>query len=72
MAKVLNRWLREGKTVKKYEIERYVKELRKYKRFDHALQVVIPSVDLALTIIIMSVPLTVDQMRKKTAPFSRY
>ncbi|RWR76441.1 pentatricopeptide repeat-containing protein, mitochondrial-like protein [Cinnamomum micranthum f. kanehirae] len=38
VAKVLNRWLREGKSVKKYEIERYVKQLRKYKRFNHALQ----------------------------------
>lgn len=40
VAKVLNRWLREGKSVKKYEIERYVKQLRKYKRFNHALQVI--------------------------------
>ncbi|XP_031486989.1 pentatricopeptide repeat-containing protein At1g02370, mitochondrial [Nymphaea colorata] len=34
----LNKWLEEGKSVKKWEIERFIKRLRGYKRFKHALQ----------------------------------
>ncbi|KAG9457852.1 hypothetical protein H6P81_002360 [Aristolochia fimbriata] len=38
VSKTLNKWLREGKAIKKFELERYVRQLRKYKRFEHALQ----------------------------------
>ncbi|XP_058076860.1 pentatricopeptide repeat-containing protein At4g01990, mitochondrial-like [Magnolia sinica] len=38
VTKTLNKWVREGKSVKKYEIEKYVKELRKYKRYNQALE----------------------------------
>ncbi|ERN02143.1 pentatricopeptide repeat-containing protein At1g60770 [Amborella trichopoda] len=34
----LTRWVGEGKAVKKWEIERIIKELRKFKRFHHALE----------------------------------
>ncbi|CAN6469034.1 unnamed protein product [Victoria cruziana] len=34
----INKWLEEGKSVKKWEIERFIKRLRGYKRFKHALQ----------------------------------
>lgn len=40
VAKTLNGWLREGKTVKKYEIDRFVRQLRKYRRYHHALQLI--------------------------------
>jgi hypothetical protein len=38
-ASVLNQWENEGKTLTKWELCRIVKELRKYKRHDKALQV---------------------------------
>ncbi|KAJ7961973.1 putative Pentatricopeptide repeat-containing protein [Quillaja saponaria] len=38
-ANVLNQWENEGKTITKWELSRVVKELRKYKRHDRALEV---------------------------------
>ncbi|KAF8401319.1 hypothetical protein HHK36_012253 [Tetracentron sinense] len=38
VSKTMNQFLREGKSVKKYNLESCVKELRKYKRFHHALE----------------------------------
>lgn len=35
----MNKWLREGKSVRARDVVTYVKELRKYKRFKHALEV---------------------------------
>lgn len=35
----MNKWLREGKSIRAREIVTYVKELRRYKRFEHALEV---------------------------------
>lgn len=39
MAKTLNQYIMEGKMLKKYELERCIKELRKYRKFQHALEV---------------------------------
>jgi hypothetical protein len=36
---VLRRWAEEGRTVHKYQLNRVVRELRKYRRFKHALEV---------------------------------
>lgn len=36
---VLRKWAEEGKTIQKYQLNRVVRELRKYKRFKHALEV---------------------------------
>ena len=36
---VLRRWAEEGRTVQKYQLNRVVRELRKYRRFKHALEV---------------------------------
>ncbi|KAL5205968.1 hypothetical protein ABZP36_034177 [Zizania latifolia] len=38
-AVVLRRWAEEGRTVKKYQLNRVVRELRKYHRFKHALEI---------------------------------
>ena len=38
-ASVLNQWEDEGKNLTKWELSRVVKELRKYKRFERALEV---------------------------------
>ncbi|KAF7012237.1 hypothetical protein CFC21_026445 [Triticum aestivum] len=35
---VLNKWLREGRETRSVDLERYVKELRRYKRHSHALE----------------------------------
>ncbi|OVA06672.1 Pentatricopeptide repeat [Macleaya cordata] len=35
----INKWLEEGKTVRKYELNRAVRELRKLKRYKHALEI---------------------------------
>lgn len=40
-ASVLNQWENEGKSLTKWELCRIVKELRKYRRHDKALQVII-------------------------------
>ncbi|EEF44444.1 pentatricopeptide repeat-containing protein At2g20710, mitochondrial [Ricinus communis] len=36
---ILEKWLEEGNDVKKPELQKFVKQLRKYRRFTHALQV---------------------------------
>ncbi|XP_051205558.1 pentatricopeptide repeat-containing protein At4g02820, mitochondrial [Lolium perenne] len=36
---VLRRWAEEGRTVQKYQLNRVVRELRKYRRFKHALEI---------------------------------
>ncbi|KAJ4792544.1 Pentatricopeptide repeat-containing protein [Rhynchospora pubera] len=36
---VLTQWSREGKRIQKYQLNRIVRELRKYKRYKHALQI---------------------------------
>ncbi|KAJ0976080.1 hypothetical protein J5N97_018045 [Dioscorea zingiberensis] len=36
---VLRKWAEEGKTIQKYQLNRVVRELRKYKRFKHALEI---------------------------------
>ena len=38
-ASVLNQWENEGKSLTKWDLCRVVKELRKYKRHDRALEV---------------------------------
>ncbi|KAB8117655.1 hypothetical protein EE612_059896 [Oryza sativa] len=38
-AVVLRRWAEEGRTVQKYQLNRVVRELRKYRRFKHALEI---------------------------------
>lgn len=38
-ASVLNQWENEGKKLTKWELSRVVKELRKYKRFERALEI---------------------------------
>lgn len=35
----LRQWVEEGRNVRKYELNRIVRELRKHKRFKHALEV---------------------------------
>lgn len=45
---VLRNWAEEGKTVQKYQLNRVVRELRKYKRFKHALEVSSSSASLTL------------------------
>ncbi|CAM0949913.1 unnamed protein product [Alopecurus aequalis] len=35
----LRRWAEEGRTVQKYQLNRVVRELRKYRRFKHALEI---------------------------------
>lgn len=39
VASKINEYIREGRTVGKIELGNCVKELRKYKRYDHALEV---------------------------------
>ena len=36
---VLRRWAEEGRPVHKYQLKRVVRELRKYRRFKHDLEV---------------------------------
>ncbi|KAJ3698944.1 hypothetical protein LUZ61_002649 [Rhynchospora tenuis] len=36
---VLTQWSKEGKRVQKYQLNRVVRELRKYKRYKHALEI---------------------------------
>ncbi|KAF5189530.1 Pentatricopeptide repeat-containing protein [Thalictrum thalictroides] len=40
VTKTLNQYVREGRVIKKYEIQNCVQQLRKYKRFHHALEVI--------------------------------
>lgn len=40
-ATVLNQWEKEGRKLTKWELCRVVKELRKYKRYERALEVII-------------------------------
>ena len=53
MTKTMNKWLREGNTVGSGDVIRFVKELRKYKRFGHALEVVF-SLSLSLYLLSLS------------------
>ncbi|KAI4301522.1 hypothetical protein L6164_034792 [Bauhinia variegata] len=39
VSQTLNRYIEEGKFIKKYELERCIKELRKYLKFQHALEI---------------------------------
>ena len=39
VAKTINQFIMEGNIVKKYELEKCIKELRKYRRYHHCLQV---------------------------------
>ncbi|XP_050237927.1 pentatricopeptide repeat-containing protein At1g02370, mitochondrial isoform X2 [Mercurialis annua] len=39
VSKTLNEYIMEGKNVAKVELTRCIKELRKYRRFDHALEI---------------------------------
>lgn len=41
VAQALNHHIREGKFVKKYELESCIRELRKYGKFHHALEVIL-------------------------------
>lgn len=41
-SQTLNQYIMEGKAIRKQELERCVKELRKYRKYQHALEV--PSV----------------------------
>ncbi|KAF5197978.1 Pentatricopeptide repeat-containing protein, partial [Thalictrum thalictroides] len=34
----IRKWAEEGKTVQKYELNRIVRELRKFKRYKHAIE----------------------------------
>eukprot|EP01018_Ginkgo_biloba_P007810 Gb_14577 [translate_table: standard] len=35
---VLERWIQEGRKVKKWELQRIIKQLRRYRRYKHALE----------------------------------
>ncbi|KAF5726385.1 hypothetical protein HS088_TW22G00063 [Tripterygium wilfordii] len=39
MAPVLDQWLEEGKEVKQSELRKFIQQLRKYRRFRHALEI---------------------------------
>ncbi|KAL1829436.1 hypothetical protein ACET3Z_007848 [Daucus carota] len=36
---ILNHWIQEGRTVNKVQLQRIIRELRRYKRYKHALEV---------------------------------
>nr|XP_010921472.1 pentatricopeptide repeat-containing protein At4g01990, mitochondrial [Elaeis guineensis] len=38
VTKTLNKWVREGRPARAVELMKYVKELRKYRRYNHALE----------------------------------
>lgn len=41
VAETLDEWVEEGKSVKRFDIISSVKQLRKFKKYDHAIQVYI-------------------------------
>ena len=40
VAKAMDEWVQEGKRIRPIQVVKYVRELRKYKRFSQALEVV--------------------------------
>lgn len=41
VTRTVNKWLREGRSVTVGQLMKYVKELRKYQRYGHALEVIL-------------------------------
>lgn len=41
MIPILNQWVEEGKPVKTHELQRFVKQLRRFRRYKHSLEVCI-------------------------------
>lgn len=39
VSETINEYIREGRVVKKYELNKCIKELRKHRRYQHALEV---------------------------------
>ncbi|TQD78659.1 hypothetical protein C1H46_035764 [Malus baccata] len=43
VAPILNQWVEEGRDVKKWELQSFIKLFRKYRRYSHALQILLNS-----------------------------
>ncbi|KAL2510475.1 Pentatricopeptide repeat-containing protein [Abeliophyllum distichum] len=39
VAKTINEYIREGRSVRKFQLDSCIRELRKYRRYDHALEI---------------------------------